>query len=175
MGFLDMKDYTLGAKIYWWSCVILGGIAAGTALYATLLLPRSMLVQVAIGVAVAAAVGFFPVRLPGNKLALAGGDVFIFLILLLYGPGPAIVAAATEGFIAVFRLSKRWTSRIGSSAMIALAMMGCGTFLEVIRAQVVLDGSGVAVLLATLLVFSVLYFACITTLTSTLYALKSGS
>ncbi|HET9652025.1 MAG TPA: EAL domain-containing protein [Usitatibacter sp.] len=175
MRILDMKDYTAGATLYWWSVTTLGAVGLAIAAYATALLPPSMLLQALIGAAVAAFVGLFPVRIPGSKTAIAAGEIFIFLVLLLYGPAPAVVAAAVEGFIASCRASKRWTSRIGTPAMIALAMLGCANFLEDIRATTVLDGAGTAVLLSTLLGFALLYYVSITLLTSTLFALKSRS
>jgi diguanylate cyclase (GGDEF)-like protein/PAS domain S-box-containing protein len=175
MRVLEMKDYTVGAMVYWWTIVALGAVGIGFAAYATLLLPPSLLVQAAIGMAFAAVVGLFPVRIPGSKTALAAGEIFIFLILLLYGPAPAVVAAAGEGFIASCRMSKRWTSRIGSAAMIALSMLGCASFLEAVRSNLTFDGAGVALLLSALLGFALLYYASITLLTSALYALKSGS
>jgi diguanylate cyclase (GGDEF)-like protein/PAS domain S-box-containing protein len=175
MRLLDMKDYTASARVYWWIVAVLGAAVFGTAVYATLLLPPAILVQATIGMAVAAVVGLFPVRIPGAKTALAAGEIFIFLILLLYGPAPAVVAAAFEGFIASFRMSKRWTSRIISPAMIALAMMGCANFVQSVRANLVLDGAGVAIMLGSLLVFALLYYASITLLTSALFAFKSNS
>ncbi|MGE5096504.1 MAG: EAL domain-containing protein [Betaproteobacteria bacterium] len=175
MRILDMKDYTTAATLYWWSVTTLGAIGLLIAGYATLLLPPSMLVQALVGAAVAAFVGLFPVRIPGSKTAIAAGEIFIFLIMLLYGPAPAVVAAAVEGFIASCRASRRWTSRIGTPAMIALAMLGCANFFENTRANILLDGPGSAVLLSSLLGFALVYYVSITLLTSTLFALKSRS
>src|SRR5512140_49623 len=169
MRILDMKDYTVSATIYWWAVTTLGAIGLGIATYATLLLPPSLLLQALIGAAFAALVGLFPVRIPGSKTAIAAGEVFIFLILLLYGPAPAVVAASIEGFIASCRASRRWTSRIGAPAMIALAMLGCANFFEDVRGNLVLDGAGTGVLLASLLAFVLVYYVSITLLTSTLF------
>jgi len=173
MRFLDMKDYTPSAVAYWWAVTLLGTAGLLIASYATLLLPPSLLIQALVGAAVAALVGLFPVRIPGSKTSIAAGEIFIFLVLLLYGAAPAVVAAAVEGFIASWRTSKRWTSRIGTPAMIALAMLGCANFLETVRARVPLEGAGVAVMLSALLVFALAYYAAITLLTSTLFALKN--
>ena len=75
---------------------------------------------------IAAIVGLFPVRIPGAKTAVAGAEIFIFLMLLLYGAPAAVLAAALEGFVASYRASKRWTSRIVTPAMASLAMLACG-------------------------------------------------
>jgi diguanylate cyclase (GGDEF)-like protein/PAS domain S-box-containing protein len=173
--FLDMKDYTPAAKAYWWTIAVLGIVGIGIATYATLLLPRAMLLQAMAGTLVAALVGLFPVRIPGSKTSIAAGEIFIFLVLLLFGPGPAIVAAAVEGFIGALRMSKRWTSRIVAPAMIALAMMGSANVFESLRSGLVLDGTGTGALLSALLLFALLYYASISLLTNTLFALKSGS
>jgi diguanylate cyclase (GGDEF)-like protein/PAS domain S-box-containing protein len=175
MRFLDMKDYTLGAKVYWWTLTSLGTLAILVAAYATSLLPHTMLLQVLLVTVVAAVVGMFPVRIPGSKTGLAAGEIFIFLILLLYGTAPAVIAAAVEGFTASYRISKRWTSRLISPANIALAMLGSANVLETVRGRLALDGAGSAILLSALLLFAILYYASITVLTNTLFALKSGA
>src|SRR5512140_2937251 len=162
MQFLDMKDYTRSAAVYWWVITAVGALGLAYGIYGVALLPASLLMQVLAGATVAAVVGFFPVRIPGSKTSLAGGEIFIFLILLLYGAAPAVVAAALEGFIASWRTSKRWTSRIGTPAMITLAMLGCANFLDLIRARLALDGTGSALLLSALMVFALLYYASIT-------------
>jgi diguanylate cyclase (GGDEF)-like protein/PAS domain S-box-containing protein len=175
MQFIDMKDYNPAATAYWWTVTLLGMVALAFGLSGVALLPASLMIQVLIGAAVAAIVGLFPVRIPGAKTSIAGGEIFIFLILLLYGTAPAVVAAALEGFIASWRTSKRWTSRIGTPAMIALAMLGCANAFETVRGMVHVNGTGSAVILTALLVFAVLYFVSITLLNSALFALKNGT
>src|SRR6185503_1387505 len=104
MAFIDMKDYGPSAKLYWWTVTSLG----------VLVLEPALMLQVVIGAAVAAIVGFFPVRIPGSKTSMASAEIFIFLLLFVYGPAAAIIAAAPEAFVASYRTSKGWTSRIGS-------------------------------------------------------------
>jgi hypothetical protein len=57
-----------------------------------------------------------------HKNSFAAGEIFIFLLLLMHGPAAATLAAAGEAFVGSYRTSKRWTSRIVSPAMAALAM-----------------------------------------------------
>ncbi len=175
MGFIDMNDYNTPATVYWWTVTLLGMVALGYGIAGVALLPASLLLQVVIGTAVAATVGLFPVRIPGSKTSIAGGEIFIFLILLLYGTAPAVVAAALEGFIASWRTSKRWTSRIVTPAMIALAMLGCANAFDMVRGMVHVNGSSSAIILTALLVFAGLYYVSITLLTSSLFALKSST
>ena len=77
------------------------------------------------GAAIAMLAGFFPLRVPRSKNSFAAGEIFIFLLLLLYGPAAATLAAAGEGLIGSWRTSKRWTSRIISPAMASIAMFRC--------------------------------------------------
>jgi diguanylate cyclase (GGDEF)-like protein/PAS domain S-box-containing protein len=120
---------------------------------------------------VAAVVGLFPVRIPGAKTSIAGAEIFIFLVMLLYGPSAAVIAAAFEGFVASWRTSKRWTSRLGTPAMASVAMLACASGFQAAREH---SGHlGVAALLTLLFAFSTFYFVANTILTSTLFALKT--
>jgi hypothetical protein len=87
-------------------------------------LPRVAWLQVLAGMAIAMFAGFFPVRIPRSKNSFAAGEIFIFLLLLIHGPAAASLAAAGEAFVGSWRTSRRWTSRIASPAMAALAMFG---------------------------------------------------
>jgi diguanylate cyclase (GGDEF)-like protein/PAS domain S-box-containing protein len=125
-----MPDYNPKATLYWWAMVVVGSIALAVALWEMRLLSTSVIAQVVIGTAFAVAAGFFPVRIPGSKNSFVAGEVFIFLLLLMHGPAAATVAAAGEGFVGAYRSSKRWTSRIASLAMAALAMSIAGHVME---------------------------------------------
>jgi diguanylate cyclase (GGDEF)-like protein/PAS domain S-box-containing protein len=174
MAFLDMQDYTAAARRYWWLVALVGTVALGYSVMQLAQLPPIVLAQVIAGAAVAAIVGLFPVRIPGAKTAVAGGEIFIFLVLLLYGAPAAAIAAAVEGAVASWRSSKRWTSRIGTPMMAAIAMLACATLFEMARAELTARGWNSGMLLLVLLVFSVLYFAANTLLTS-LIALKRSA
>src|SRR5678815_3944425 len=82
---IDMKDYTPAARRYWWSVVFLGVWALIYAIARVADFQGTVLLQVLGGALVAAIVGLFPVRVPGAKTAVAGGEIFIFLILMVYG------------------------------------------------------------------------------------------
>src|SRR5205814_137090 len=127
----------------------------------------STLLEVASGAAIAALSGLFPVRIPGTKTSLAGAELFIFLLLLVHGPAAATIAAAAEAAVGSLRTSKRWTSRIGSPTMAAMAMYGCGAAFSLAttaaRNQGALSNSW---LLVALFTFAIGYFACSTLLLS---------
>ena len=171
--FIDMKDYGPAAKLYWWTVTLLGCLALAWGVTGVLRLEPALMLQVLIGAAVAAIVGFFPVRMPGSKTSIAGAEIFIFLLVFVYGPAAAILAASLEAFVASSRTSKRWTSRIGSPAMAALAMILCAGLFEAARTHIHANGLATSALLVFAMVFAALYFAANTILTSTLFALKN--
>ena len=70
-------------------------------------LPAPMIATALIGVALAGLAGLAPVRIPGTKLAMTGGEVFVFLMLLFLGVPGAVLAASTDAAIGAARSSKR--------------------------------------------------------------------
>src|SRR5438105_3899635 len=124
---LQMHDYSPEAKAYWWTTAVLGLVALSIALATIAGFERGAILQIVLGATFAAVTGVFPVRIPGAKTSIAGAEIFVFLLLLIYGPAAAALAAAAEAAVGSWRTSDRWTSRLGSPAMAALAMYGCGT------------------------------------------------
>jgi diguanylate cyclase (GGDEF)-like protein/PAS domain S-box-containing protein len=175
MTLIDMNDYSPAARRYWWAVTVLGGMAFAYSAFQVSLLPGPVLLQVIVGAAVAALVGLFPVRIPGANTGIAGAEIFIFLVMLLYGPYAAVIAAAFEGFVGAFRGTKRWTSRLGTPAVSSIAMLVCALSFEFARNQLGGPELGNGFLLATLFVFALAYFAAGTVLANTLIALKSHS
>jgi signal transduction histidine kinase/DNA-binding response OmpR family regulator len=172
---LDMDDYSPQAKIYWWVTTVLGACILGLAATQVAALEGTALLQVVLGAAIAALIGMFPVRIPGSKTSLAGAEIFIFLLLLLHGPAACALAAAAEAAVASWRTSKRWTSRIGSPTMAALAIYGCGTvFTMTVRNTGWGSGWELTALFGGLIAFAVAYFAASTLLMVSLITLKRG-
>jgi hypothetical protein len=173
---LGMEDYTPQAKAYWWTTTLVGAAALGLALLDVVKLDPGIVLQTLGGAVLAALVGLFPVRIPGTKTSLAGAELIIFLLLLVHGPAAATIAAAAEAAIGSLRTSKRWTSRIGSPTMVALAMYGCGTAFTLAttaaRNEGVLNES---LLFIALFAFALVYFACSTLLMVSLIKLKKGA
>ena len=83
MPLLEMDDYSPKARAYWWVTACIGTCAF---VYAAACMPKldnATLVQVLAGIAIVGVTGIFPVQIPGTKTSIAGGEIFIFLILLL--------------------------------------------------------------------------------------------
>jgi len=174
-AFLAMHDYSPQARAYWWTTGLLGTAVLGLSLANVASLPQAAILQVLAGVAIAAVTGLFPVRIPGAKTSVAGAEIFVFLLLLLHGPGAAAIAAACEAGVGSWRTSRRWTSRLGSPAMAALAMYGCGSVLALATPWVrEVAGGGNGLLFALLLVVAVGYFAASTLLMASLISIKRG-
>jgi diguanylate cyclase (GGDEF)-like protein/PAS domain S-box-containing protein len=172
MPHLWMNDYNPRARAYWWITACLG-TGAFLCAAVSVALANATLLQVLAGVAVVAFTGFFPVRIPGAKTSIAGGEIFIFLILLLYGAPAATLAAALEALVGSWKTSKRWTSRIASPAMASIAMLTCGSaFSAGIELLCGNHGFDNAALFGNLALFAVAYFAANTLLATSLIAFK---
>jgi hypothetical protein len=170
-----MHDYTPQAKRYWRVTAVLGALLLALSLVQVASMGQSTLLQVALGVLLAALAGLFPVRLPGRKTSLAGAEILIFLLLLLYGPAAATLGAAAEAAVGSWRTSRRWTSRLGSPAMVGLAMYACGSAFAYAQSQLLLPGAdAMGSKLGLLLVLGLVYFACGTLLLTALIKLKRG-
>ena len=122
-----MPDYNRKATAYWWLMVVLGSVTLVRSVVDVMDDAPLAWLQIAVGMAIAMVAGFFPVRVPRSKNSFAAGEIFVFLLLLIHGPGAAALAAAGEALVGSWRTSKRWTSRIVSPAMAALAMYLAGT------------------------------------------------
>jgi diguanylate cyclase (GGDEF)-like protein/PAS domain S-box-containing protein len=175
MPFVDMHDYNPRARRFWLLVVSLGSCVIALTAYDLARLEWGLLVQVLGAAGIAAVVALFPVRVPGTKISIGGGEIFIFLTVLIYGVAAGVIAAAAEGLVGSWRTSKRWTSRLATPAIAAMSMLFAATLLEAARDALPANGLGKAALLSLLLAFGVLYFAGTTLLTSTMFALKSGA
>ncbi len=156
-----MPDYNRTATAYWWTVVLLGGLALALALLELGNLDSTALWQVAAGVAVTVVAGIFPVRIRRSIHSVTAGEIFIFLLLLLHGPAAATLAASADAAVGSWRTSRRWTSRIASPAMAALAMTAAGHALAAVlgllqRHQLTNPG----LLMVATIGFALLYFGC---------------
>jgi diguanylate cyclase (GGDEF)-like protein/PAS domain S-box-containing protein len=172
---LQMHDYSPEAKVFWWTTALLGLVVLSIALATIAGFERGAILQIVLGATFAAVTGIFPVRIPGAKTSIAGAEIFVFLLLLLYGPAAAAFAAAAEAAVGSWRTSDRWTSRLGSPAMAALAMYGCGTaFTFALHALQSGGDTGLGIVFGMLLLLAFAYCATSTLLMASLITLKRG-
>ena len=164
-----MPDYNRKATAYWWVTVLAGSAALSWSLYSMLSRPGLVALQIVAGVIIAMLAGFFPVRIPRSKSSFAAGEIFIFLLLLVHGPAAAVLAAAGEAMVGSWRTSKRWTSRIASPTMAALAMFTAGWLLDRLLARV---GQNAGILIIATMVFALGYFVLNTLLVTAVPRIK---
>jgi signal transduction histidine kinase len=125
-----MPDYNRQATAYWWSVVLLGVGVLAHAAHQLAAMPPATWLQVVAASVLAMLAGLVPVRIPRTTNSFTAGEIFIFLLLLLSGPEAAALGSACEALVGSWRSSKRWTSRIASPAMAALAMFSAGSLLQ---------------------------------------------
>jgi diguanylate cyclase (GGDEF)-like protein/PAS domain S-box-containing protein len=172
MTSLALENYNPRARGYWMVLVALGAAAFAGSVWNVAGLNSHMLVTFGIGIVAVSLAGLFPVVMPGSRLALAGGELFIFLILLLFGVQAAVVAAACEAAVISWRASSKWTSRIGGPALASLSMAACGNgFMLLLTGIEHGQAPSVAALFGSLAVFAFCYAALSTLLMSTLISL----
>ena len=164
-----MPDYNRKAAIYWWTVVLLGGVTLIGSMVSVASEAPPVALQIAAGAIISMLAGFFPVRVPRSKNSFAAGEIFIFLLLLIHGPAAAALAAAGEAAMGSWRTSKRWTSRIASPTMAALAMFLVGSLFSLVFSHLA-DKAGLLIL-ATIL-FAVVFFVINTLLVTSVLRLK---
>jgi diguanylate cyclase (GGDEF)-like protein/PAS domain S-box-containing protein len=168
-----MPDYNRKAATYWWFMVMLGLSSLGIALHQVVGLQPAEQARVVVGCAVAMLAGLYPVRIPGSKNSFAAGEIFIFLLLLMHGPAAAVLAAAGEALVGSMRSSKRWTSRLVSPALAAIAMGAAGNTLHAaVRGLRAMGMLNEVVLLLVAMTFAIGYFLLNTALITVIPHLK---
>jgi len=125
-----MPDYNGKAIAYWWSVVLLGGSVLAFSIHQVAAMSLGAWAQIVVATLLAMLAGLVPVRIPRSTNSFTAGEIFIFLLLLMNGPSAAALASGCEALVGSWRSSKRWTSRIASPAMAALAMFSAGSVLH---------------------------------------------
>ena len=171
---IDMHDYRPAARRLWWALTAAGAPVIAFGVWGLAQLPAPQLASALAGIAIVAVVALHPIRIPGMKIGVSAGEIFIFLMLMMHGVAGGIVAAAVDGFVASFSSSKRWTSRIGSPTMAAIYMLLCGSAYGLLRDAAAAAGLGPVGHLAAVVAIAVPYFAATTLTIHVLLALKKG-
>ncbi len=117
-----LPDYAPPAARLWLALVLLGGASLGLAVHGLAGLAPQARLPVALGLALVAAAACLPVRMPPGDRSVTVADLVVYLLLALYGPAAAVLAAAVDGWVGARRTSKRLSSHLGSPAISALAL-----------------------------------------------------
>ena len=159
MPLIDMSDYNRAVRAYWWTTTLGGVAAVGLAIAGIARMDRGSLVGVTTLMALVVLVGLRPTRIPRTQSSITAGDTFMFLSAIFFGAPAATLVAVADAFCVSCRVSRRWTSRLGGPALMAIAAFISATAfergIEWLR-QANLFSS--ATFLAALLSFSLLYF-----------------
>ncbi|MDE2367732.1 MAG: EAL domain-containing protein [Burkholderiales bacterium] len=168
-----MPDYNRRATVYWWLMVALGAASLAVALAQLSRLPPAALVQIGFGSLLALLVALVPLKIPRTNQVFSIGDLFTVLLLLMHGPAAGCLAATCEALASSCRSSRRWTTRLGTTAIAAFAMTLCGHGLHAITRRFGNQGSDDAALLVfAAMAFGAGYSACTAVLMSTVARLK---
>jgi diguanylate cyclase (GGDEF)-like protein/PAS domain S-box-containing protein len=135
-------DYNAAATAHWLRLVAAGLLSlavAGWGLGAMASQDAWQLTGWMLLVGVAAA---FPIEFPRSRLSITGCDALVFLLLALYGPPAAILAASLEGAVGAWRTSARLTSRLATPASSAAGMLLAGTVFHCLQSMAI--GAGLA-------------------------------
>ena len=154
-----MPDYNRKATAYWWTMVALGIAVLLHSIHTVAAMPADTMLQVLIGIAITMLAGISPVKIPRSKNSFAAGEIFIFLLLLMNGPAAAALASAGETGVGAMRTSTRWTSRIASPTMAALAIFTAGSLFDLLLDTLKAYGLySEGVLLGGSMLFAIAYF-----------------
>ena len=174
MSLIDMSDYNRSARAYWWATTFVGASALVYAVAGVVKLDQNGRVGLGLLMLVVFLAGLRPITVPGTKTSITPGDIFVYLAALFWGAPAATLVAAIDAFAASCRTSRRWTSRLGSPALMSIAVLASASLFQWTLAW--LKGSqlfNTATLLASLLLFSVGHFVLNSLLTeSYFFAIK---
>ncbi len=174
MQLIDMSDYNWRARICWFATIILGAFAFGWAGAGVLRLDTEGVLGVAALTGIVYLSGLRPISMPGTISSITPGDIFIFLTALFYGVPAATLVAATDALAAAHRSSQRWTSRLGSPAVVSISVFASGSLFQWLLAYWGQNNSLTrnTALFTGLLIFSSTHFMLNSLLMATVYALK---
>ncbi|MBI5716937.1 MAG: bifunctional diguanylate cyclase/phosphodiesterase [Burkholderiales bacterium] len=172
-----LPDYNRRATAYWWTVVALGTAALAYAVRRLADGSAELWMHLLAGTALAIVAGLFPVRIRQSKTSFTAGETVIFVLLLMHGAPAAAVVAAAEALAGSWRTTRRWSSRIASPALAAIAMLGAGSALHGALAVVqAVHAPGQAQnagwVIAATLVMALAYFVAISVLLGILPRLK---
>src|SRR5215831_14689249 len=129
MRLIDMTDYNRGVRIYWCATTIIGIACVGKAATDVARFGRVELLELMLLMAITFVAGLCPIRIPRTQSFITPSDVFVFLSAIFFGPAAATLVAVTDSLATSWRKSKRWTSRFGGPALMAMAIsLAAGLF-----------------------------------------------
>lgn len=122
-----LPDHNAKANAFWMLTVVAGMAALGWSIHRVMGFDTAAQVQIVIGVLIAALAGFFPLRMPGNKVVFFAGETFVFSLLLLHGAPAAVIAASLEALVLALRTNKLRSNYLFTLALNGVAMIAASS------------------------------------------------
>ncbi|HKY05292.1 MAG TPA: HD domain-containing phosphohydrolase, partial [Blastocatellia bacterium] len=120
---LDMSDFNLGSKVYWWVMVAAGSAITLASLAGLGSLSSHQWLELFILAGLVILASRHPLDIPNVKASVSVSDVFIFLGLFYLGTGPAVLLGSIDNFISARRRAKRATSWILAPNLMAITVL----------------------------------------------------
>lgn len=161
----ELATFNRRTKVYWWAVTLSGFLALSLTLPQLFQLTGLAWAQLFTLAIVVFLTGLFPVRLPGTQCVATSSDIFIFLTALIFGIPAATCIAALDNFVATYRSSPRWSTRLASTAINAIAMLvSAQIFVWIWQQPQLFQADEKARLFTALLLFALAYFLTNTSL-----------
>ena len=136
-------DYNAAATSHWLRLLAAGALSLLVAAWELSALPQQECWQLMGWLLLVGVAAAFPIEFPRSRLSITGCDALVFLLLALYGPPAAVLAASLEGAVGAWRTSARLTSRLATPSSSAAGMLLAGTLFQSLQALA--DGVGLPV------------------------------
>jgi diguanylate cyclase (GGDEF)-like protein/putative nucleotidyltransferase with HDIG domain len=121
---LDMSDFNLESKLYWWIMVVAG---SAITLASFAFLPAAFTLEdwlkLALLVALVTLASRHPLHIPNAEASVSVSDVFIFLGLFFLGTPSAVLLGFVDNFIAARSIARRPTSWILAPNLMAVTVV----------------------------------------------------
>jgi diguanylate cyclase (GGDEF)-like protein/putative nucleotidyltransferase with HDIG domain len=124
MRLLDMSDFNLESKLYWWIMVVAGSaitIASIASLPSTFTVDDWL--KLALLIALVTLASRHPLHIPNAEASVSVSDVFIFLGLFFLGTPSAVLLGFVDNFIAARSIARRPTSWILAPNLMAVTVV----------------------------------------------------
>ncbi len=155
----ELATFNRRTKVYWWALTVSGFMALSLSLPQFSQLKGMDWAQLIALAVVVFLTGLCPVRIPGTNCVITSSDIFIFLTALIFGMPAATWIAALDSFVATYRSSQKWSTRLVSTAINGVAMqVSAQLFVWSWQQQQLFQTDEKARLFTALLLFAFVYF-----------------
>lgn len=120
---LDMSDFNLESKVYWWGMNAAGAVITIGSLISLGSLTTGDWIKLVLLTGLILLSSRFPLHIPNTDASVSVSDVFVFLGLFFLGTGPAILLGVIDSFVTARGTGRRLTSWILSPSLMAITVL----------------------------------------------------